>query len=243
MNSDLYPDLAAAGSLAAALDQVAAELGVDLVTLPGDWGPVVSASIAALVPERLPLSVHIGAERRWFGVSGWSQGVELITGATPDLADVVRAGVAWGGEGKSLRELHAQLPFLHFSELAEAHERGPAAAVDVSWRLLREQAADAPDFPEFGLLVEAAQTEPRLRQLSPISSHWTLGFRTYTGRRSPVVVAIVPSHAGRPYRVQRFLHEGVLGEAATAEEAAALAVAHLPPGLGPATAGTGESPV
>jgi hypothetical protein len=96
VSSDLYPDLAAAGSLAAALDQVAADLGVDLVTVPGDWGPVVSAGIAALVPERRPLSVHIGAERRWFGVSGWSQGIELITGATPDLADVVRAGVAWG---------------------------------------------------------------------------------------------------------------------------------------------------
>ena len=241
MDSDLYPDLAAAGSLAAALDQVAADLAVDLVTVPGDWGPVVSAGIAALVPERRPLSVHIGAESRWFGVSGWSQGIELITGATPDLADVVRAGVAWG-EGKSLRELHAQLPFLHFSELAEAHERGPAAAVDVSWRLLREQAADAPHFPEFGLLVEAAQTEPRLRQLSPMSSHWTLGFSAYTGHRSPVVVAIVPSHAGRPYRVQRFLHEGVLGEAATADEAVALAVAHLSPSLGPAAAGNGESP-
>ncbi|MET7289570.1 DUF6193 family natural product biosynthesis protein [Streptomyces sp. NPDC005573] len=138
--------------------------------------------------------------------------------------------------------MHAQLPFLHFSELAEAHERGPAAAVDVSWRRLREQAADAPDFPEFGLLVEAAQAEPRLRQLSPMSSHWTLGFSAYTGHTSPVVVAIVPSNAGRPYRVQRFLHEGFLREAATADEAVAMAVAHLPSGLGPAAAGTGESP-
>ncbi|MEU6228539.1 hypothetical protein [Streptomyces sp. NPDC047042] len=74
MNSDLYPDLAAAGSLAAALDQVAADLGVDLVTVPGDWGPAVSAGIAALVPERRPLSVHIGAERRWFGVSVGARG-------------------------------------------------------------------------------------------------------------------------------------------------------------------------
>ncbi|MFJ4833618.1 DUF6193 family natural product biosynthesis protein [Streptomyces sp. NPDC088747] len=68
------------------------------------------------------------------------------------------------------------------------------------------------------------------------------GSRAYTGHRSPVVVAIVPSRAGRPYRVQRFLHEGVLGEAATADEAVALAVAHLSPRLGPAAAGNGESP-
>ncbi|MGW3520742.1 hypothetical protein [Streptomyces hydrogenans] len=94
MDSDLYPDLAAAGSLAAALEQLAAELGTDLTAVPGDWGPGVSAGIASSVPERKQLSVHIGAESRWFGVSGWSYGVELITGATSDLADVVRAGAA-----------------------------------------------------------------------------------------------------------------------------------------------------
>ncbi|MET7289569.1 hypothetical protein [Streptomyces sp. NPDC005573] len=38
MDSDAYFDLAAAGSVAAALDQVAADLGVDLVTVPGGLG-------------------------------------------------------------------------------------------------------------------------------------------------------------------------------------------------------------
>ncbi|MGW1652705.1 DUF6193 family natural product biosynthesis protein [Streptomyces atratus] len=191
MDSDLYPDLAAAGSLAAALERAAADLGVDLVTVPGDWGSLVSAGIVASVPEREPLSVHIGAECRWFGFSGWSRGVELITGATSALEDVVWAGVAWG-EGRSLRELQELLPFVHFTELAEAHERGPAPAVEVRWRLIRKEAADAPDFPEFGLLVEAAHAEPRLRQLYPFSSHWTLGFNARTGMPCPPEVAIAP---------------------------------------------------
>ncbi|MFJ1566064.1 hypothetical protein ACIOG8_17865 [Streptomyces erythrochromogenes] len=38
MNSDLYPEPAAAGSLAAALERLAADLGVDLEVVPGDWG-------------------------------------------------------------------------------------------------------------------------------------------------------------------------------------------------------------
>lgn len=240
MDSNLYPDLAAAGSLAAALELVAANLGVDVVTVPGDWGPDVSAGIAAAVPERRPLSVHIGAESRWFGVSGRSRGVELITGATSDLRDVVRAGMAWG-EGRGLRELRSLLPFLHFTELAEAHERGPAAAVEVKWRLMRQEAADAPDFPQFGLLVEEAHAEPRLRQLYPFSSHWTLGFNARTGVPCLPEVAIVPSYEGSPHRVQRFPHGGVIAEAATVQEAVALAVAHLPADLGPATAGTAES--
>lgn len=240
VDSDLYPDLAAAGSLAAALEQLAAELGADLTVVPGDRGPLVSAGIASSVPERKPLSVHIGAESRWFGVSGWSSGVELITGATPDLADVVRAGAAWG-QGRSLRELRAELSFLRSGKRAEAHERGPAAVVELQWRTMREQAAEEPDFTGFGELVEAAHAAPRLRQLYVFSSHWTLGFSSCTGYPFRDEVAIVPSHSGSPFRVQRRpLSDDVLGEAATAEEAVALAVRHLPTDLGPAVAGTAE---
>jgi hypothetical protein len=240
VDSDLYPDLAAAGSLAAALEQLAAELDVDLTVVPGGWGPLVSADIASSVPERKALSVHIGAESRWFGVSGWSRGVELITGATPDLADVVRAGAAWG-RGGSLRELRAGLSFLRSSKRAEAHERGPAAVVELQWRAMREQAAEEPDFAGFGELVEAAHAEPRLRQLYVFSSHWTLGFSSCTGYPFRVEVVIVPSHNGSPFRLKKYpLSDDVLGEAATAEEAVALAMCHLPADLGPAVAGTTE---
>ncbi|MBT2449795.1 hypothetical protein J7F03_22515 [Streptomyces sp. ISL-43] len=207
--------------------------------MSGDWGPRVSAGIASSVPGRKPLSVHIGADSRRFGVSGWSQGVELITGSTPDLADVVRAAGVWGKD-RSLRELRAEVPFLHSSERAEAHERGPAAVVELQWRTMREQAAGAPEFPEFGELVEAAHAEPRLRQLYVFSSHWTLGFSSRTGFPFRDDVAIAPSSNRSPYRVMTRPHSDVLGEAATAQEAVALAVSHLPADLGPAVAGTAE---
>ncbi|MFF8271447.1 DUF6193 family natural product biosynthesis protein [Streptomyces sp. NPDC016562] len=239
MNSDLYPDLVAAGSLAGALEQLAADLDVDLVVVPGDWGTLVSAGIAASVPERKPLSVHIGAASRRFGVSGWSQGVEFITGSTSDLADVVRAGVAWG-QGGSLRELRAELPFLHFSERAEAHDRGPAAVLELQWCLMRKQAAEAPDFPEFGALVEAAHAERRLRELYVFSSHWTLGFSSCTGFPFHVEVAIAPSFGGSRYRVLKHPHADVIGEAVTAEEAVALAAAYLPADLGLTVTGTAK---
>ncbi|MFJ4519098.1 DUF6193 family natural product biosynthesis protein [Streptomyces sp. NPDC088816] len=134
--------------------------------------------------------------------------------------------------------MHAELPFVHFSELAEAHERGPAAAVEVQWRLMQEEAERAPEFPEFGQLVAAARAALKLRQLFPVSSHWTLCFNPSTGIPSRPEVAIAPARNGRPFRVQRFPHGGFLGEAATATEAVALAVAHLRPGVGPAVAGT-----
>jgi hypothetical protein len=248
MDPDLYPDLAAAGGLAAALEQAAADLGADLVTVrDGSRDAVFQARIATGVPDREPLVVRIAAKERGFGFSGWSRGVELITGYTEDLEAVVRVGVAWG-EGTSLPELHGRFPFLHHSERAEAHERGPAAEVELQWRLLHEQAAEAPEFAGFRLLVQAAHAEPRLRQLYAFSSHWVLGFSGRTGQPSKVEVVIAPAYDGRPYRVREYLHvgdgvigDGVIGEAATAEEAVALAVAHLPADLGPAIAGTSDS--
>lgn len=241
VDPDLYPDLAAAGGLAAALEQAAADRGADLVTERDARDAVVQARIATTVPDRKPLSVWIYAKERGFGFSGWSRGVELIAGYTEHLEDVVRVGVAWG-EGMGLRELHERFPFLHHSERAEAHERGPAAEVELQWRLLHEQAAEAPDFPGFRLLVQAAHAAPRLRQLYPFSSHWVLGFTGRTGQPSKVEVVIAPAYDGRPYRVRDHLHagDGVIGEASTAEEAVALAIAHLPADLGPAIAGTSD---
>lgn len=240
VNSDLYPDLAAAGSLAALLEQTAAGLDVALTVLPDKWGSLTAASIAASVPERRPLSVCIGAESRWFGVSGWSQGIELITGGTSDLAAIVGVGIAWG-EGRSLRELKDQLPFLHSNARAEAHEQGPAAVVELQWRAMREEAAQAPDFHEFAELVEATHAEPHLRQLCVFSSHWTLGFSSCTGFPFRVEVAIAPSRNGSPYLVMEHPHSTVIGEAASVEGAVALAVSHLPTGLGPAVAGTADT--
>ncbi|MFI9616834.1 DUF6193 family natural product biosynthesis protein [Streptomyces sp. NPDC052023] len=113
--------------------------------------------------------------------------------------------------------------------------------VELQWRTMREQAAEAPEFTGFGELVEAAHAEQRLRQLYVFSSHWTLGFSSCTGYPFRDEVAIVPSHHGSPFRLKKHPQSGdVLGEAATAGEAVALAVRHLPADLGPAVAGTAE---
>ncbi|WP_381803678.1 DUF6193 family natural product biosynthesis protein [Streptomyces niveus] len=239
MDPDLYPDLAAAGGLSAALEQRAAELGIDLMLVPYEGGSSVTAGIASTVPGRMPLSIYIGSTSRWFSVSGWGQGIELVTGATTDLADVVKAGVAWG-QDRGLRELRAAAPFLQSSDRAEAHERGPAAVVELQWWKMREQAAEAPDFPEFGALVEATHADPRLRRLYVYSSHWTLGFSSCTGFPFRDEVAVCPAHNGHPYRVMKYPHSDIIGETATVEDAVVLAVSHLSTDVGPAVAGTTE---
>jgi hypothetical protein len=235
---DLYSDLITAGSLAAALNEVAVDLGINLTAVPGNWAdPTVSAGIATSVPDREPLHVVIGAEERVFILSGWSRGVQLITGSTSDLRDVVNAGAAWG-DGTGLQEMRELLPFLRYSELAEAHERGPAHAVDVQWKGLLERPPH--NRASFRSLVEAAHAEPRLRQLYPFTSMWTLCFSGCTGFPYAVKAAIVPLDDGR-YGVHgpaKAVRGDIVGEADTPQGAVALAVAHLPTGLGPAIAGS-----
>lgn len=86
--------------------------------------------------------------------------------------------------------------------------RGPTAEAELQWRLLKEQAAEAASFHEFGLLVQAAHADSRLRQPYAFSSHWVLGFDAHTGQPPDVEVAIAPAHDGLPYRVRKFLHRG-----------------------------------
>lgn len=73
---ELYADLQVAGSLAAALEQVAAELRLDVgVVGPGSWGRLLSARIGA-APElhRGALEITSAALTRSFAFSGWSRG-------------------------------------------------------------------------------------------------------------------------------------------------------------------------
>lgn len=234
----LYPDLAAAGSLRAALEKVAADLALDLGELPADGqGGGEAAAAPGPAPHRRPLTIHLGAQERRFVVSGWSRGVELIRGDTDDLEEVAKATAAWHA-GASLHELAARCPFVTFGELAEAHERGPADAVTVKWRQLREALQGGVPFPTIRELVDTAYAEPRLRMLFPFTSQWSLHFTTCTGFPYTWVVPFVdPLKDGR-FRVCGPSRGKVIGEADSAEEAIALVVAHLPADVGPAVAGT-----
>ena len=231
----LYPDLVAAGGLQAALRRAAADLGLDLGEAPGSQAGADGRSGPAA--HRQPLTIHLGSEQRSFIVSGWSRGVELVRGRTDDLSEVARAAAAWQS-GASLHQLSDLCPFVTFGELAEAHERGPADAVAVKWRLLRESMRGGVPVATVRELVEAAFAEPKLRQLYPFTSHRSLHFTTCTGYPFTWVVPFVDPLLDGRFRVCGPSRRAVIGETDTAQEAVALVVRHLPADIGPAVAGT-----
>ncbi|QIY72817.1 DUF6193 family natural product biosynthesis protein [Streptomyces sp. RLB1-33] len=135
-------------------------------------------------------------------------------------------------------------------DVAAAHRRGPADAVEARWRQLalvwqwrrerQEVLRPGVGYPGVVHLIEVARAERTLRRLYPYTSHFALHLSSCT--RYPYalrVPSVLPRHDGR---FQVFVPRGgtLLGETDTAEAAVALVVAHLPAGLGPAVAGTAD---
>ncbi|MFC9307648.1 DUF6193 family natural product biosynthesis protein [Streptomyces sp. NPDC057011] len=133
--------------------------------------------------------------------------------------------------------------------MAAARRRGPAETVEAAWQALplvwqwtlERHSLRNPGaaFPGILPLLSAAGAEPRLRQLYPFTSHWALLFSCCTSYPWDIQVPFVePLHNGR-FRVRSRRPRGtVIGETETADEAVALVMAHFPPEVGPAVAGS-----
>ncbi|MCX4963170.1 hypothetical protein [Streptomyces virginiae] len=84
----LYPDVAARGSLAAALRAAAdGRLDAALAASP-DSGPLLRESVASTLPHREPLRITASTHERRWSIRGGEpfQGSRLIDGNTDDLA-------------------------------------------------------------------------------------------------------------------------------------------------------------
>ncbi|HSA53908.1 MAG TPA: DUF6193 family natural product biosynthesis protein [Yinghuangia sp.] len=233
-----YPDIAAEGSLAAALRAVADQDGLTVVFTASGSDPLRSAVAASTVPHRKDLAISAWAvERRW-SIRGCEpfQDMPLITGNTRDLAQIARAAQAWH-DGAELDDIRCAAPFVHLTGRFEVDADDPARLTESEWQYMRTKADEA-DRPEFRALVEAAYAEPALRGLYPFTSHWTLRFSTSTRPCLTFVPLCLDAYRHR-YTVSTHLMGEVLAEATTAGEAVALALRHLPSGLGPVTSGAG----
>jgi hypothetical protein len=59
--------------VAAALEDVAVELSLELGAVARDNANAAVAQVDSRVPDREPFSICLGAQKRWFIVNGWSR--------------------------------------------------------------------------------------------------------------------------------------------------------------------------
>ncbi|NEC09660.1 DUF6193 family natural product biosynthesis protein [Streptomyces sp. SID7909] len=230
----LYPEVAAHGSLAAALRAVAAG-GLDAVPLSSpDGEPLLDAGAATTLPHRRPLRVSAWRyERRWH-ISGDDafQSLPVLGGETDDLAQVARAVRGWH-DGEPLEDIHRAAPFARPTGRFEVPDLDPGRLAESEWQGLRQQAAGLPCpwAPAYRSLIEAAYAEPVLRALYPFTSHWALRFSTTTRPLLTVVGPSVAANGEGAFAVSG--GPGAAGEFATARAAVAATLVRLPadPGL------------
>ncbi|MEV0649925.1 DUF6193 family natural product biosynthesis protein [Phytomonospora sp. NPDC050363] len=240
--SELYPDVLALGSLAAALQKVAVENGLELGDVEASQSmPLHWANVDSTTPRRDSLAIRAASERREWSVGGWGLGIELISGGwTEDLAAVAAVADAWRA-GTPVVEIRRTWPFIKLNHRGEVAEQGPAAVVTAQWEWMRRQAEES-GWPEHRALIEAAYAEPKLRQLYAYTSMWQLRFSTNVGWPfSPSPTAMLAPYEDGAYEVT-WPTVPDAAEAATPEEAVALAVQQLPPNLSPAVEGDSPAP-
>jgi hypothetical protein len=131
----------------------------------------------------------------------------ILGGHAPDLRIAADAAQAWLS-GTQPSAVAAAWPFLGSVALAIARERGDHR--EASWLHLYENHCEDPVAARLQPFVALAFHEPRLRQLKPYTSHWTLRFSTtstwpYTGAYPAVAPTktpgqyIVTTSDGRTY--------------------------------------------
>ncbi|MFD5542395.1 DUF6193 family natural product biosynthesis protein [Streptomyces sp. NPDC127079] len=235
----LYPDIATEGSLASALQAVADRNGLSVSFTVSEADPLRAASVTSAAPRRTVMAINAWAvERRW-SIRGCEsfQDLPLVEGHTEELAQIVQAAHAWH-RGEQLTAVREVAPFVHLTGRFEVADHDPARLTESEWQHLLTEAREV-DWPEYRALIEAAYAEPALRRLYPFTSHWTLRFSTSTRPRLTVVRLCLAAHRQKPFAVSTDMMGEGLAEAATAEEAVAIAAGRLPCDLGPVTLGAG----
>lgn len=236
----LYPDVAARGSLAAALLTEGCP-GAALLTCP-DSASLDHATVESTLSHREPLQIRASLRERRWSIRGTEpfEGAALMDGETDDLAQLADAARAWH-DGTSLADIRRAAPFVHLTGRFEVPDLDPVRLTESEWQGMLQEAGELDhDYDwrtTYQALIEAAYAEPALRALYPFTSHWALRFSTTTRPGLTIVGPSLMANSDGTYGVGRGFISQDLGGFATAHEAVALAVRHLPFGLGAVTLG------
>jgi hypothetical protein len=237
----LYPDIAAAGSLGAAMHAAAAQHGLSFAVTITESAARHRATVASVTPHRAELVIDAWPyERRW-SIRGCEsvQGMALIEGRTDDLAQLALLAQAWH-DGTALVDIHRAAPFVQLTGRFEVPDHDPVRLAESEWQHLLNDAAEDGRL-EFHALIETAYAEPTLRQLYPYTSHWVLRFSTRIrpDLSDDVTVCLYVSRA-KTYVVAAAWNGPVVAETTTPSEAVSLAVRHVPTNCGSVASGAAD---
>nr|WTA23885.1 DUF6193 family natural product biosynthesis protein [Streptomyces sp. NBC_00853] len=226
----LYPDVAAHGSLAAALQATAADQGLSLPLAVTPSDPLRHATITSVVPHRHSSYVLAHHYERGWTIWGSSNDRLVICGSTTDMRALPQVIRGWA-EGANLDEIRHAATFDLLTGRFEVPDNNPVDVIASEWQWLLTD-ADGADWPQYQALIESAHAEPKLRRLYPFTGHWTLGFSsTPDCAFSPSFVSIDSPRGTGDYTIREWWNGPALHHVTTAAEAIAIAVDRIPADL------------
>ncbi|MFD1938749.1 DUF6193 family natural product biosynthesis protein [Nonomuraea mangrovi] len=225
--ADLYPEVAAYSSLAAALQATAADQGLSLPMTATASDPLRHATFTSVIPHRHGSYVTAWHFERSWTIWGSSNNRLMICGATKDLRELPKVILGWV-DGASLDEIAEAAPFKVVTGRFEVPDNNPAAVIASEWQWLLKDAREA-DWPQYQALIEAAHAEPKLRRLYPFTSHWALSFSTTPDYPFSLSFISIDSPRGTGgYTIREWWNGPTLTEVSTPAEAVSIAVARIP---------------
>jgi hypothetical protein len=225
----LYPEVAALGSLAEAIQTAATGQGVSLGMMATASDPLRHATMASVLPNRKALFVAAWHFERMWWVSGSANNGLLISGTTPDLHQLPKVLAGWA-QGAALNDIADAASFDLLTGRLEVPDGNLPGVIAAEWQYKLKD-AEKSDWPEYQALIEAAYAEPKLRRLYPYTSHWALSFSATAYPFTPSFATLEASRGG-DYTIRQWWNGPALTKVATAAEAISLAVERLPGGLG-----------
>jgi hypothetical protein len=165
VDTSYYPDLVEHNGLVAALAALAQLENVD----PGDISIQYSAKFAgytsaAIETGRGRVLINLAIGRRLFLVTISGDRVEIASGATTELLEVLKVAAVWKSEA-SLDELSRKFPFIKITGLARV--LSSSDPISSQWYRLLNSA----EFEVDRELISAAYENPQIRLRFPDMSH------------------------------------------------------------------------
>lgn len=218
-----YPDIVAAGSLAAVLSDAMVRQGSPL-SIGGELFDVESPSFASCWHGDRGIEMYLALDERLFTMGLWENDIEVGSAETPDIDQVARTIRRWLEDHVRLSAVPTKLPHGRLSEEGTSYARG--TCLEDEWQELIERTATSRHselfhWDDLASFIRLASEHPELRRFRPFTSLNRFSVSPKAGPPDTTIPVVFPLGGGRfalgPYAGLAF-GGSVLGDAGVIAE-------------------------
>jgi hypothetical protein len=189
-----YPDILAAGSLAAVLSDALVRQGSRL-SIGREFFGAQSATFASCWHGDRGVQMYIAKYERLFSMGLWEKDIEVAHAKTPDIDEAARTIRCWLEDPVELSAVEAELPHVRLNEKGMSYARG--TYLEDEWRRLIERTRDSKHseyfhWDDLASLIRLASQHPELRRFQPFTSLWRFSVSAKAGIPAPNIPLVWP---------------------------------------------------